>query len=632
MAGTKTFEVAPSAARLTGSLRDIGYDFTTAVADLVDNSIAAGASRINVYTQFVPHGSYVLISDDGVGHVRARAGRGAPLRHATRLRQERAGPVRAGPQDGIVLAVSPSDGGHPHRADSGPRFHVMTLDLNRIARTDTWDITANETSPAIERAKDLLRESPGRSWSGRTSTGCCPSATRRPDGDGGACARSPAAPPTTSRWCSTASSPARSPAAPKSSSASTATKLQPWDPFAPDEAERSVLPEQVFEVETDGGSSEVRFRGVVLPARDRFSSLEQFERLSGPQKWNRQQGLYIYRADRLVQHGGWSGLRGIDEHTKLARAAVDFDTDLDEAFQINVAKMRVELPPVVKQMLERPVHELCVLADDAYRRSANAAGKPDAADQAGARPRTRRSATSGSRSRPRCSRIDRSRTSESALDLMRSSSSRTWRSSWASEARSSALAAVLAPSGERTCGAVGRLRRAHVRAELDQRDLRLRLSSSKPISRPTAMRPSELRFLSHRSVPWKKRPATRRAPVFAITGSSPSGSASIASSAVPSAEQPLRRPARSRSVVVERAVRRAITDRASSTSWDGQVRLAQPASDLRDQLAVVEQTTRAIASAEMTGHRALTTVCGLRAEQRCPPGRRASGSRTGATD
>ncbi len=52
--GTKTFEVAPSAARLTGSLRDIGYDFTTAVADLVDNSVAAGATHINVFTQFEP--------------------------------------------------------------------------------------------------------------------------------------------------------------------------------------------------------------------------------------------------------------------------------------------------------------------------------------------------------------------------------------------------------------------------------------------------------------------------------------------------------------------------------------------------------------------------------------------------
>ena len=157
-----------------------------------------------------------------------------------------------------------------------------------------------------------------------------------------------------------------------------ARRCKPWDPFAPDETERAVLPRAGLRGgDRNGISSEVRFRGVVLPSRDRFSSLEEFERLSGPLKWNRQQGLYIYRANRLVQHGGWSGLRGIDEHTKLARASIDFDTDLDEAFQINVAKMRVVLPPVLRQMLERPVHELCVLADDAYRRSANATGKSD---------------------------------------------------------------------------------------------------------------------------------------------------------------------------------------------------------------------------------------------------------------
>ena len=93
--------------------------------------------------------------------------------------------------------------------------------------------------------------------------------------------------------------------------------------------------------------------------------------MSGPLKWNRQQGLYIYRANRIVQHGGWSGVRGIDEHTKLARASIDFDTDLDEAFQINVAKMRVALPPSLKQMLERPDPRAVRPGDDAYRRAAN---------------------------------------------------------------------------------------------------------------------------------------------------------------------------------------------------------------------------------------------------------------------
>ena len=72
---------------------------------------------------------------------------------------------------------------------------------------------------------------------------------------------------------------------------------------------------------------------LVLPGRDQFSRRQEFERLSGPLKWNRQQGLYIYRADRLVQWGGWAGIRSIDEHTKLARASVDFDTDSGRGLQ-----------------------------------------------------------------------------------------------------------------------------------------------------------------------------------------------------------------------------------------------------------------------------------------------------------
>lgn len=376
MAGHKTFEVAPSAARLTGSLRDIGYDFTTAVADLVDNSIAAGASRVNVYTQFVPHGSYVLISDDGSGM--SQKDLVEALRFGTRrdYGKNELGRFGLGLKTGsfsqcrrltVVTRTTPAQA----------RISVMTLDLNRIARTDTWDITAGESTPAIERAKDMLRESPGTVVVWEDLDRVLPERYAE-TGWGRRRLRALA-----SRTADHLAMVFHRFIAGEASRRNEVvicvddTKLVPWDPFAPDEAARSVLPEQVFEVEVDGGSSEVRFRGVVLPSRDRFSTLEQFERLSGPQKWNRQQGLYIYRADRLVQHGGWSGLRGIDEHTKLARAAVDFDTDLDEAFQINVAKMHVELPPVVRQMIERPVHELCVLADDAYRRSANAIGATD---------------------------------------------------------------------------------------------------------------------------------------------------------------------------------------------------------------------------------------------------------------
>src|SRR5699024_11938132 len=87
----------------------------------------------------------------------------------------------------------------------------------------------------------------------------------------------------------------------------------------------------------------------------------------------------MYRENRLRQFVGWNGLRGIDEHTKLARASIDFDTSLDETFQVNVAKMSVVIPAALKGMLEQPVHELCMRADSAYRKAASLRASPKVA-------------------------------------------------------------------------------------------------------------------------------------------------------------------------------------------------------------------------------------------------------------
>ena len=52
---------------MTESLRDIGYDFPSAVADIVDNSVMAGATHVDVSVEFAGEESYVVISDDGDG-------------------------------------------------------------------------------------------------------------------------------------------------------------------------------------------------------------------------------------------------------------------------------------------------------------------------------------------------------------------------------------------------------------------------------------------------------------------------------------------------------------------------------------------------------------------------------------
>src|SRR5688500_3710961 len=59
--------VVPSAARLMTSLRDIGYDLSSAVADLVDNSLDAGARTVDIDLVYDGAESWLRVVDDGLG-------------------------------------------------------------------------------------------------------------------------------------------------------------------------------------------------------------------------------------------------------------------------------------------------------------------------------------------------------------------------------------------------------------------------------------------------------------------------------------------------------------------------------------------------------------------------------------
>ena len=78
---TKRLSVAPSARRLTTSLRDIGYSFESAVADIVDNSIAAGATNVDIQIDFDGRDSTVLIIDNGDGMNDERIDEALSLKH-----------------------------------------------------------------------------------------------------------------------------------------------------------------------------------------------------------------------------------------------------------------------------------------------------------------------------------------------------------------------------------------------------------------------------------------------------------------------------------------------------------------------------------------------------------------------
>src|SRR6516165_9940588 len=137
MSVARSAGITPSAARLTESLRDIGYDFPSAVADVVDNSVMAGASRVDILIEFDGADSWVSVADDGCGMT--ANGLVEALRYGTRRTYARGDLGRYGlglktaslSQCRSVTVVTRS-------STAANRVSARMLDLDLIAEWDEW--------------------------------------------------------------------------------------------------------------------------------------------------------------------------------------------------------------------------------------------------------------------------------------------------------------------------------------------------------------------------------------------------------------------------------------------------------------------------------------------------------------
>jgi hypothetical protein len=352
------------------SLRDIGYDISAAVADLVDNSIDAGATEIDITIHDAGGDSWVRVADNGIG-MRPRE-----LDEAMRYGSERSyerhdlghfglGLKTASLSQARCLTVASRKG------DRG-RLSVRRWDLDRIEQADEWLL---ESPPRDEWPDHLVEPLANQSgtvvhWQRLDRL----LSYRRPNGAATTRALRAMAGEITEhlgmvfhRFISgEATNGHRS-----LRIAVSGEPVHPWDPFARDEPRTRALPVLRLPLEgIDGETVDVEVSPFVLPAQQAFSSQEAHQRAGGPARWNRQQGLYIYRRERLIQSGGWNRLRTMDEHSKLARIAVDIPAGAEDAFQINVAKMNVVLPDRLRADLRALVSSVVAEAQRSYREHA----------------------------------------------------------------------------------------------------------------------------------------------------------------------------------------------------------------------------------------------------------------------
>jgi hypothetical protein len=147
------------------------------------------------------------------------------------------------------------------------------------------------------------------------------------------------------------------------------SKVAAWDPFCLKEKTKKLKTFSFSCFDAKQKKHKIIVTPYILPTESEFSSREAWDDASGPKKWNRQQGLYFFRSKRLLQAGGWSNCKGnLEEHQKLLRVRVDFPSKLDNQFGLNITKMRAIIPYEIKETFEKHLSKWRREAEKRYRK------------------------------------------------------------------------------------------------------------------------------------------------------------------------------------------------------------------------------------------------------------------------
>ena len=330
----REIHLPPSAPDLLESMRAIGYSFEAALADLIDNSIAADARTINV--RFSVSGEpYVAIIDDGIGM--SPADLTSAMRHGSRNPDH--------PRDALDLGRF----GLGLKTASLSQCRTLTVislrdgtlsarrwDLDYIAKRRDWmllDIPAHEAS-LLPHVADLNGHGTIVLWQQFDKIAAGGALTQDALGEHMDLAREHLS-LVFHRFIGSRQRPL-----------AIALNLNPLgalDPFLTSHRATQSLPEEEFTV--DGET--VRVAPFILPHLSKLSAAD-LQIAGGEEGLRRNQGFYVYRNQRLIAWGSWFRLIRQEELTKLARVRVDITNRLDHLWRLDIKKSTAYPPDVLR--------------------------------------------------------------------------------------------------------------------------------------------------------------------------------------------------------------------------------------------------------------------------------------------
>lgn len=330
----------PDPARVMEGLRDTGYDFNTAVADIIDNSIAADAQNVNILLQMDPAGEiFAYIADDGCGMNFDELKNAMKYGSAKRSNKASLGKFGLGlktASTAFCRCLSVISRG----SDMVER--KVQWDLDYIAATGQWnlkqpEISSDETDYLNETIQDgtgtlVVWEKIDRLLNDYRTKTAAKNALKKVE---------------QSLEFHIAMVYQRFLDKDDDRAANimimlNGHEIKPWDPFCLKEENTSILYEDELEIEMPGESEipALSIRAILIPRRDEFSTREAGD---SAKVSNDMQGFYVYRENRLIHQGDWMGMFSKEPHGTLLRVELSFDHKLDEAFHVDIKKSRILL-------------------------------------------------------------------------------------------------------------------------------------------------------------------------------------------------------------------------------------------------------------------------------------------------
>ena len=375
-------DLSPSPRRLVESLRDTGYSHQSAFADIVDNSIAADATTVKIEILESVMGDEISVAfyDNGSGMDEKE------LVNAMRYGSEkRPSPKSLGKFGmGLKTASTAFCRNLTVLSQKNGQINVCCWDIDHIIEKNQWELfpvgkeefgseidilqklTAGSNGTVVVWRKiDRLVASAGTEYSSRALETLQTEISEHLSATFGKFMLKGSKVGGVDLYLNE-------------------QILEPWDPTgiflnSAENPDRVISQQKSVTINMKSGleTSPVNFElnGYVLPNKSTMTEGE-IERLRYS---NDNQGFYIYREHRLIFSGGWPHrMYSQDSHQNLLRIELNFDHRLDEYFEIDIRKSKINLPSNLRNEIKKIITPWRNAAISRYRTAKPP--KPDSGD------------------------------------------------------------------------------------------------------------------------------------------------------------------------------------------------------------------------------------------------------------